>query len=39
MPEPTGQKRLVHVVLDEASIGRASPDVEHERAIAVYDLI
>ena len=36
MPEP---KRLVSVVLDEASIGRANPDVEHERAIAIYDLI
>jgi uncharacterized protein (UPF0262 family) len=35
----TGSKRLVLVVLDEASIGRANPDVEHERAIAVYDLI
>ena len=35
----SGTKRLVHVVLDEASIGRANPDVEHERAIAVYDLI
>ena len=36
MPE---HKRLVSVVLDEASIGRANPDVEHERAIAIYDLI
>jgi len=31
--------RLVAVTLDEASIGRASPDVEHERAIAIYDLL
>ena len=31
--------RLVAVTLDEASIGRSSPDVEHERAIAIYDLI
>jgi uncharacterized protein (UPF0262 family) len=30
---------LVAVVLDEASIGRAHPDVEHERTIAIYDLI
>jgi uncharacterized protein (UPF0262 family) len=35
----SGTKRLVQVVLDEASIGRANLDVEHERAIAVYDLI
>lgn len=32
-------KRLVNVTLDEASIGRANPDVEHERAVAIYDLI
>jgi uncharacterized protein (UPF0262 family) len=34
-----GPRRLVAVTLDEASIGRANPDVEHERAIAIYDLI
>jgi uncharacterized protein (UPF0262 family) len=33
------RRRLVSVILDEASIGRSSPDVEHERAIAIYDLI
>ena len=32
-------QRLVEVVLDEATIGRADPDVEHERAVAIYDLI
>ena len=32
-------RRLVAVILDEASIGRAHPDVEHERSIAIYDLI
>ena len=31
--------RLIAVVLDEASIARASADVEHERAVAIYDLI
>jgi uncharacterized protein (UPF0262 family) len=31
--------RLVSVTLDAASIGRAPPDVEHERAVAIYDLI
>jgi len=31
--------RLVAVTLDEGSIGRSSPDVEHERATAIYDLI
>ncbi len=32
-------KRLVKVSIDEASMGAASRDIEHERAIAVYDLI
>jgi uncharacterized protein (UPF0262 family) len=31
--------RLVAVTLDEASIGRSNPDVEHERAVAIYDLL
>ena len=31
--------RLVDVVLDDASIGRATPDVEHERAVAIFDLL
>jgi len=31
--------RLISVELDESSIGRGSPDIEHERAIAIYDLI
>jgi uncharacterized protein (UPF0262 family) len=32
-------QRLVAITLDEASIGRSSRDVEHERAVAIYDLI
>jgi len=39
MDEKSDPNRLISVVLDEASIGRAPPDVEHERAVAVYDLI
>ena len=31
--------RLMAVTLDEASIGRSNPDVEHERAVAIYDLL
>ncbi|MGV1751151.1 UPF0262 family protein [Agrobacterium sp. CG674] len=34
----TGAFRLCDVVLDE-SIGRSTPDVEHERAVAIFDLI
>lgn len=33
------KQRLVAVTLDENSIGRANADVEHERAVAIYDLI
>jgi len=33
------RKRLVAVTLDDASIGRGTPDQEHEREIAIYDLI
>jgi uncharacterized protein (UPF0262 family) len=33
------QSRLIAVTLDDASIARASPDVEHERAVAIYDLV
>jgi uncharacterized protein (UPF0262 family) len=32
-------KRLVAVTLDGHSISRGSPDVEHERAVALYDLL
>jgi uncharacterized protein (UPF0262 family) len=34
-----GNNRLAAVHLDEASIGRSNPDVEHERAVAIYDLL
>ncbi|WP_439572807.1 UPF0262 family protein [Phreatobacter sp.] len=36
---PTTTRRLVAVTIDEASIGRSSADVEHERAVAIYDLL
>jgi uncharacterized protein (UPF0262 family) len=32
-------KRLVEITLDEKSIERGTPDQEHERQIAIYDLI
>jgi uncharacterized protein (UPF0262 family) len=37
MGEPLAS-RLIDVVLDE-TIGRATPDIEHERAVAIYDLV
>ncbi|MGZ3411407.1 MAG: UPF0262 family protein [Xanthobacteraceae bacterium] len=36
---PPVQRQLVKVTLDENSIGRSNPDVEHERAVAIYDLL
>src|SRR6187455_3000380 len=33
------QRQLVRVTLDENSIGSSNPDVEHERAVAIYDLL
>lgn len=32
-------RRLCAVTLDGASIGRSNIDVEHERAVAIYDLV
>ena len=37
-PERTS-RRLVRITLDEGSIGRSTPDTEHERAVAIYDLL
>ncbi len=36
---PKSSCRLVSVTLDQASIERGTPDQEHERQIAVYDLV
>jgi uncharacterized protein (UPF0262 family) len=38
-PGDDTNNRIVAVTLDEESIGRSGPDIEHERAIAIYDLI
>jgi uncharacterized protein (UPF0262 family) len=38
-PHPGSRQRLVNVMLDEETIGRSNPDVEHERKIAIYDLV
>jgi uncharacterized protein (UPF0262 family) len=39
MPPTDPKRRLVAVHLDERSIGRGHPDQEHERAVAIYDLV
>ena len=33
------RRKLISIVLDEASIGRGNADQEHERLIAIYDLV
>jgi uncharacterized protein (UPF0262 family) len=43
MPRKASNKdttgRLAAVTLDEASLGRTNDDVEHERRVAIYDLL
>ena len=39
MTAAEGGNRLVKVSLDEESIGPGNRDVEHERAVAIYDLV
>jgi uncharacterized protein (UPF0262 family) len=38
-PPAAMKQRLTSVTLDEESIGRSNPDVEHEREVAIYDLL
>lgn len=33
------RRRIIDISLDERTVVRRSPDVEHERAVAIYDLI
>lgn len=37
--EPTKRYTLTTVTLDEGSLGRGNPDQEHERAIAIWDIL
>jgi uncharacterized protein (UPF0262 family) len=42
MPEreqPSLPSRLIEVTLDEASIGSYTPEVDHERKVAIFDLL
>lgn len=38
-PVEKPRNRLAEITLDEGSIARSTPDIEHERAVAIYDLI
>ena len=39
MTTSSDHSRLIDLVLDENTIGRANADVEHERAVAIFDLL
>ncbi|MDP6345512.1 MAG: UPF0262 family protein, partial [Alphaproteobacteria bacterium] len=32
-------QRIVNITLDERTVIRRSPDIEHERRVAIYDLL
>ena len=36
---PAKARRVIDIVLDEESVARRSPEVEHERAVALFDLL
>ena len=38
-PPPPGRARLVAITLDESSIARANANIEHEREVAIFDLL
>ncbi|MGE0734520.1 MAG: UPF0262 family protein [Alphaproteobacteria bacterium] len=38
-PKSTPATRIAKIELDERTVVRRSPDVEHERAVAIYDLL
>jgi uncharacterized protein (UPF0262 family) len=39
MAEADGRKRICKVSLDRDTIGPGNRDIEHERAVAIYDLV
>ena len=39
MTTAKSKRRITHVTLDERSVVRHKPEVEHERAVAIFDLL
>ena len=39
MGDPRGERRIAGITLDEHTVVRRSPDIEHERAVAIFDLL
>jgi len=38
-PAPNSARRIVDLALDEVTMVRRTPEVEHERQVAIYDLL
>ena len=36
---PSQSRRIIDIALDEESVARRTPEVEHERAVALFDLL
>jgi uncharacterized protein (UPF0262 family) len=36
---PRGDRRIAGITLDEHTVVRRGPDIEHERAVAIFDLL
>ncbi len=39
MPDRPDENRIVHIELDQRTLVSRSPEVEHERAVAIFDLL
>jgi uncharacterized protein (UPF0262 family) len=39
MGDPEGSWRIAGITLDEHTVVRRGPDIEHERAVAIFDLL
>jgi uncharacterized protein (UPF0262 family) len=37
--DPNSKARLIAIRLDEASIARGNPNIEHEREVAIFDIL
>ena len=37
--DPNSKSRLTGITFDETSIGRGNPNIEHERKVAVFDIL
>jgi uncharacterized protein (UPF0262 family) len=38
-PEQAGKSRLIEITLDEKSTGTANANIEHEREVAIFDIL